>query len=127
MKKIILLALLFIAGYTAQAQQNTWKEMDEFHAVMSATFHPAEENNLRPLKEKSGELLTKAKAWKESAVPAGYNAAIVSPILHKLVKQCKGIQKSVSKNKPDSTLKSRITEAHDTFHEIMEKCRNEKH
>ena len=127
MKKIFLLLTLFISGIAAQAQKAEWKEMKDFHAVMSATFHPAEENNLQPLKEKAAELEAKAKLWQQSAVPAGFNALVTKPILKKLLQQCKLIKKSVNNKKPDTVLKEEITAAHETFHEIMEKCREESH
>ncbi len=127
MKKMLLIALVSTIGLGLQAQKKSWKEMDDFHTVMGATFHPAEENNLQPLKEKAEDLILKAKDWQQSTVPDGFNGDVTKPILKKLVKQCKIIQRSVSKNKPDAVLKNQITAAHDIFHEIMEKCRDEKH
>ena len=121
--------LLFTTFSFAQTKTN-WKEMHDFHAVMSKTFHPAEENNLQPLKESAGELTVMAKTWRSSIVPEGYNGNITKPILGKLVKQCAAIQTAVKKKKSDADLKKMITEAHDIFHEIMEKCRKgdeEKH
>ena len=123
MKKIWIMSLLIIAGLSLRAQKATWKEMHEFHDIMGATFHPAEENNLQPLKDSTAILLEKAKIWQKSVVPEGYNGAITQPILEQLVKECKAIKKAVAEKKPDAELKSMITKAHDTFHEIMEKCR----
>lgn len=97
--------------------------MDNFHSVMSATFHPAEENKLQPVKDSAAALLAKAKAWQKAAVPAGYNAGVTKPILKKLVNQCTVISQSVKAKKTDAVLKQQITTAHDIFHEIMEKCR----
>lgn len=123
--KILLLMLSFFAVSMAVYSQetSTWKEMDDFHTVMSTSFHPSEENNLQPVREKSGELLSKAKAWKNSSVPQGYNRKITRPILKRLVKQCSVIRDAVSDNKPDAELKVMITEAHEIFHELKEKCR----
>lgn len=127
MKKIFLLLTLFISSIAVQAQKAEWKEMKDFHTVMSATFHPAEENNLRPLKEKAADLVAKAKLWQQSAVPDGFNTIITKPILKKLLQQCEEIKRSVKNKKPDTVLKEQITAAHETFHEIMEKCREESH
>ena len=69
----ILALLLLFASITAFAQNKTeWKELSAFHGVMSQTFHPAEEGDLKPIRERSGELVEKAKAWKASAIPADY-------------------------------------------------------
>ena len=89
------LGLLFFSLFALSAQtlfaQHTagaWKEMSDFHEVMSTTFHPAEEGNLQPLRMKAEELYTRAKSWKASAVPAGYDAAKTKDTLKRLVKQC---------------------------------------
>lgn len=121
------LALLTFSAQNMLAQtaktKAPWKEMHDFHDVMSTTFHPAEEGNLAPLKEKSGLLVERAQTWKKSAVPAGYNAEKTADTLKRLVKQCKAVNKAVKKGKPDAELTASITKAHDIFHEIMEKCR----
>ncbi len=124
MKKTILLTcLLLIAGFSFAQQKKAWKEMQEFHVVMGKTFHPSEENNLQPLRNHSAELVEKAKAWKNAVVPDGYNGEAVKPALKKLVKKTVAINKAVKKQRPDAELKKMITEAHDIFHEITEKCR----
>lgn len=121
--KPLFIWMLLLASLNMYAQKADWKQMHDFHKVMGATFHPAEENNLQPLKDSAAVLLTKAKLWQSSPVPAGYNAAIVQPILKQLVTECEAINKAVKQKKPDAELKNMITKAHDTFHEIMEKCR----
>jgi hypothetical protein len=122
-----LFAFLMLFGIITQplfAQKKAeWKEMKDFHTVMSKTFHPSEENNLKPLREMSKDLVSKAEAWKNSSAPEGYDAKLVSPILNKLLDKCKAIDKAIPAGASDSELKIMITEAHDVFHEIMEKCR----
>lgn len=124
---IFALAILLFAPQSAQAQsaakKAVWQEMHDFHDVMSTSFHPAEEKNFAPLKEKSGMLVERAKAWQASAVPAGYKPEITKEVLKRLVKQCKKVDKMVRKGKPDAELFAGINTAHDIFHEIMEKCR----
>ena len=106
------------------AQEAKWKAMENFHAVMSITFHPAEADNLEPVKKNAAELLSRAKAWQKADVPAGYNGSATQPVLKQLVKQCKLINVAVKKNnKTDADLKIMITGVHDIFHEIKEKCR----
>ena len=126
MKKIISLALLIVIlvfNQSVQAQKKApWKEMEDFHTVMGATFHPAEEGKLEPLKTRSSELAAKAIAWKNSTAPEGYNQSAVKKKLKKLAKDAKEINKMVQKNASDRDLKEEITELHDVFHEIMEKC-----
>jgi hypothetical protein len=108
----------------AQDKKAQWPEMVAFHEVMAGTFHPAEKGDLKPLREKAGLLLERAEAWKKSAVPAGYKAEQTAKTLGNLVKQCKGIKKAVKKEKSDKDLTALITNAHEVFHEVMEKCRD---
>ncbi len=132
MKKLMLglfaLIALTVSSTIATAQTTAvkkapWKEMHDFHEVMSVTFHSAEEKNFAPLKEKSGLLVERAKAWQKSAVPAGYKPEVSAEILKRLVKQSKAVNKMVKKGKSDEMLFTEINKAHDIFHEIMEKCR----
>lgn len=124
-KIVVVFVFTLIFSTALFAQKSTWKEMDDFHTVMSTTFHPAEENDLGPVKAKADELVNKAIAWKKSVVPAGYDATLTKPVLKKLVAQLKELQGAVAAKKSDADLKEKITEAHDSFHEIMEKCRKE--
>lgn len=123
MKKIILFVLFAFSIVTLHAQKAEWKEMQDFHGVMSASFHPSEENNLKPLRDSASVLLTKAKIWQKANVPQGYNAHATKDVLKRLVSNCKSIKAAVNKNETDEKLKSMIATAHDTFHEIMEKCK----
>ena len=119
---VILLALITVTAFS-YSQTADWKEMKDFHALMSKTFHPAEDNNLQPTKNNAEQLLTIAKAWQKSTAPAGYSGNVAKPLLKKLVKECKEVKKAVAANKTDAELKQLITKAHDTFHELTEKCK----
>ncbi|MBK6635655.1 MAG: hypothetical protein IPH68_06510 [Chitinophagaceae bacterium] len=124
LKTLFIMILLTWLALPVFAQEAKWIEMENFHAVMSITFHPAEEDNLEPVKKNAAELLSRAKAWQKADAPAGYNGTATQPVLKQLVKQCKLINAAVKKNnKSDAELKIMITRAHDIFHEIKEKCR----
>lgn len=124
MKKLFFASVILLTGIVCHAQKAEWKEMHDFHAIMSATFHPSEENNLQPLRDSAGVLVDKARAWQKSATPQGYDKNVTQPIIKRLVAECEAIKAAVKRNKPDAELKPMIAKAHDTFHEIMEKCRN---
>jgi hypothetical protein len=122
MKKIILFAAAAMLSLASFAQQAEWKQMTDFHGVMSKTFHPAEEGNLKPTKANAAELVSKAKSWQSSTVPAGYDAKLAAPILKKLVESCSALEAGVKAKKSDKELTTLITAAHENFHEIKEKC-----
>lgn len=133
MKSIIKLAVILFAMVPAvafaQEKKPVWAELKNFHSFMSSTFHPAEENNLQPLKEKAVDMLAAAKQWQASEIPSSFKPKETKIQLEKLVKYCTGIVESVSAGANDATLKTMITEAHDVFHTIVGECRNveEKH
>lgn len=121
-KFLLILFALFISPL-AFAGGPTWAELQSFHSVMSKTFHPAEEGNLQPLKANAADLLAKAKAWKAAAVPSGFKKEETTKVLTDLVAKCEEINKAVSAKADDKKLTALITEAHDVFHQIAEKCR----
>jgi hypothetical protein len=124
MKKIAcLLAAAFVLIATVQGQKKEpWKEMKEFHTVMSETFHPAEEGKLAPIKSRSQEMVDKAIAWKKSKAPEGYDKNAVKELLKKLVEGTKELNKLVKENASDNVLTEKLSGLHDVFHEIMEKA-----
>ena len=130
MKKILAL-LLLVSGLSitqpGQAQQKAkWNELESFHEVMSKTFHPAEEGKLEPIRSRSQEMLDKAVAWKSSTAPMGYDKNAVIKYLKKLVKGAKEVNELVKKNAADDKIKKELSELHDVFHKIVEKCEKEE-
>ncbi|MBI5858114.1 MAG: hypothetical protein HZB42_10765 [Sphingobacteriales bacterium] len=123
---IIASAIVFFNPANAQ-QKAKWAELDNFHAVMSTTFHPAEEGKLEPIRTRSQEMVDKAVAWKNSDAPEGYNKDAVKKTLKDLVKGAKELHKMVQDNASDVALTEKLTNLHDVFHQIVEKCRTEEH
>jgi len=119
-------AVLFVKPVTAQ-EKARWNEMEAFHEVMSKTFHPAEEGKLEPIRTRSQEMADKAKAWKSSSAPEGYNKKAVKKSLNTLVKGANEINSLVKSKAADDILKKKLSALHDVFHEIMEKCEKEDH
>ena len=123
MKKILLYLVMAVPFVVTAQEKSDWKEMSNFHTLMSTSFHPSEEGNLKPVKAKSDSLLMAAKLWKASKVPAGYKPKETSETLAKLVKQLGELNTAVKAGKNDDALKGMIKEAHEIFHDIVEKCK----
>ncbi len=126
MKKITELAMVFILGFCAQsfAQETkaSWPEMKTFHSFMAATFHPAEDGNLVPLRQKADSLYITARAWQASVIPGNFKPAETIAALKKLVAKCAGIKKATGAKIDDQALTIMITEAHEIFHHIVGEC-----
>ncbi|AYQ33177.1 DJ-1/PfpI family protein [Runella sp. SP2] len=103
-------------------KQESWPELDDYHAVMAKTFHPAEEGNLKPLYANAEELATKASILKKSVVPTKYQKPGVKESVEALEKESVALAKMVKKKKSEDELKKAIFALHDRFHEVMEKC-----
>ena len=125
MKRILfsLIAVFVISGFNSLNAQKkgAWNEMEAFHKVMSATFHPAEEGKLESIRTRSQEMLDKATAWKKSTPPEGYNTKEVKPLLKDLVKGSKKLNNMVKGNASDKEITDKLTALHDVFHELMDK------
>ncbi|MBK7871185.1 MAG: hypothetical protein IPJ74_11145 [Saprospiraceae bacterium] len=122
MKGLLIAMALLLGAFAAQAQADEWKEMDEYHSIMAATFHPAEEGDLKPVMTRSGELVQKAQAWKKSTFPTQFDKPDIKKSLALLTKESKALDKMVKKGKSEEAVKQAIFALHDRFHEIMEKC-----
>lgn len=127
MKKIASLLVILLGLTVAVSAQAKWKELSDFHDIMSATFHPAEEGKLDPIKTRSQEMIDKAVAWKTSTAPEGFDKAAIKEQLKKLVKGSKELQKLIKNNGTDKQITKKLTALHDLFHEMTEKCKGEDH
>ena len=127
MKKMlaILTMVLLSAGAFAQTKPMDWAELKAYHSVMSATFHPAEEGKLEPIKSRSGEMVEKAVALQKSTPPADFDKKEIKKQVNKLVKGSKDVDKLVKKNAADADITKGLTSLHDVFHEIVGLCSGE--
>jgi hypothetical protein len=130
MKKQFILCIALVAlAFTTKAQStfDAWPELKAFHNIMSATFHPAEEGNLKPIKTQSTELATKANKLQTSLVPAEFNKPAIIIAIKKLAAESKALDVLVKKKAKDAIILKNLTALHDRFHEIVGLCKEEKH
>ena len=120
---VIMLAMIPAISFAQTAKPAPWAEAKAFHSLMSKTFHPSEEGNFAPLKEKADSLLIAAKAWQASKIPDNYKPEETKLTLDKLVQQCTLISGAVAAKAADEKLKVLIADAHDIFHKIVGECK----
>ncbi len=110
-----------------EEEPEAWAEMDAFHEYMAGTFHPSENGDLAPLKEKARAMADAAKAWKESEIPASYQKDGVTETLEKLATESDALAVKVEGGKAsDKELTADINALHERFHEIVERCYHEE-
>ena len=124
MKKSILVSVLFLAvtAVSAQSKMDSWPELKTFHGVMSQTFHPSEEGDLKPIKARAGEMLDKAVALQTSKAPAEFATEKIKASVNTLVAGAKELKMLVDSNQPDEVITKRLSLLHDNFHEIVGLC-----
>lgn len=104
----------------ANPEMAAWnKNVDAYHAIMSSTFHPAEEGNLEPLKSQAENLAARAADWAAAPVPMAMKGKVEGP-LRKLADDSKKIAEMVKNKASDQALTDAITKLHDVFHGLME-------
>jgi len=104
-----------------------WPALGAFHKVMSATFHPMEEGDLKPIKTRSGEMAQRAGEAASSPIPPPFNTPEIAEAVKRLKKDSKALDKLVKKQGTDEQIKSSLTALHDVFHSIVGLCRDENH
>ncbi|HEX6314509.1 MAG TPA: hypothetical protein VFZ73_06595 [Gemmatimonadaceae bacterium] len=101
-----------------------WKEMNAFHRVMAATWHPAsQKSDLAPLKARAKDLVTTADAWAASKAPSMPASCAREPVVGtpaKVAAQARALAALVESGGEDTRLKTALKELHDTF-EVAEK------
>lgn len=127
----VMIFLIFSGVHTISAQSksifDTWAELKTFHGVMSTTFHPAEEGDLKPIRTRSGEMVEKATALAKSKVPTEFNTPAILAAVKNLRSGSKSLHKLVKKQGSDAEVTKSITALHDVFHEIVGLCQDENH
>lgn len=100
-----------------------WKEMNAFHTLLAATFHPAKEKkDLKPLREKSEQLAAASRTWAASTPPAACASdAVRSPIVSISV-DALAIGNQVLASASDADLTLAITALHAKFEAVDKMC-----
>jgi superoxide dismutase len=106
-------------------EKDSWQALKDFHLVMAQTFHPMEEGNMKPIRERSGEMLANAQKLAASKVPASFQSAAITKAIANLVTGAASLDKSIKKKAKDDKIKADLTKLHDTFHEIQGLCSDE--
>ncbi|MCC7232609.1 MAG: hypothetical protein IT242_06665 [Bacteroidia bacterium] len=111
---------------TLEKAATEWKEQVEFHKVMASTFHPMEEGDFKPIRERSVEMMEKAEAWAKSKAPAGKDTPEIKSTLEELVSESRKLNDLIQKETNDKEIGMALTHLHDTFHKIAGLCRESK-
>ncbi len=110
-----------------QHAKSGWKELDIFHDVMSAAWHPAKNDSLSPARASADKLVSAAKAWSAATAPKGCDSPVVKSSVAKLLPETQSVAALVARNADDAVLKAALKTVHDTYHAAESACKPEKH
>ncbi|HLA56949.1 MAG TPA: hypothetical protein VK623_12665 [Flavobacterium sp.] len=126
-KTFAAIALFFAVNNLSAQSLKDWPSLKAFHEVMSATFHPAEEGKLEPIKTRSQELTDAAqKLTQANDVPAAFHTKAIQASVLNLQAKTAEVSKLVASKASDADITKALSEAHDIFHEIVGLCSKEE-
>ncbi len=100
-----------------------WKELDAYHMLMMATWHPAKDKgDLAPTRAKIGEMVTAAQAVAASKAPAACHKPALAKAQAGLAGETQKVQALVASKADDAALKAAMKGLHDAFEVLEEGC-----
>lgn len=122
-KSLFAIAVFFAMNtVSAQTLTNKWKQMHDYHELLSKTFHPAEEGNLNPIKVSSEDLVAKAELLDVETMPQDLRTAKLDENINLLKKQTKVVSELITRKAPNAEIMRAFQNLHDIFHKIVQMC-----
>lgn len=111
------------AEHMKKGGKPAWKELDAYHGLMMATWHPAKDkNDLAPTRGMIGNMVASAKAVAASTAPAACQKPELQKAQAGLTAETEKVQKLVDAKADDAALKSAMKALHDAFEVLEEGC-----
>jgi hypothetical protein len=101
-----------------------WKEMDAFHQLMMATWHPAKgQSDLAPTRAQAGAMADAARVWAAAVVPKACDTPATRSALSALATDSRALAELAAKpSTPDVELKTALKALHDRFEPLEHGC-----
>lgn len=99
-----------------------WKELDGYHQLMMATWHPAKDkNDLAPIRAKAAEMVASAKLVAASTSPMACQKPELLKAQAALPMETEKVAAMVAAKAADTDLKAGLKGLHDRF-DVLEGC-----
>jgi hypothetical protein len=99
-----------------------WAELDAFHTLLMATWHPAQKDSLGPARTMAPTLVTSAEAWAKSKGPAKCDNAAARKVLPGVVADVNAFAAVVARKGTDAEVKAALKKAHEGFVKVAMPC-----
>jgi hypothetical protein len=104
------------------AKAEGWKELDAYHMLMMATWHPAKDkNDLAPIRAKASEMVASAKLVAASKSPMACQKPELLKAQAGLPVETEKVAAMVAAKAADADLKAGLKGLHDSF-DLLEGC-----
>jgi hypothetical protein len=104
-----------------------WKELDAFHELMAASWHPASgKNDLAPARAKAVDMAAAAKKWEASVAPKGCDSPKLKEAVTKVAAGSHEFASLVETKAADVELKEKLGTLHKTFETVEMGCKPAK-
>lgn len=106
-----------------EAKAEGWKELDAYHMLMMATWHPAkDQSDLTATRAKIGEMVAAAKAVAASKAPMMCQKPELAKAQAGLTGETEKVAAMVSAKADDAALKAAMKTLHDRFEVLEQGC-----
>jgi len=106
------------------ASSSGWKELDSFHELLAATWHPVgKSNDLKPIRAKASALSDAAQTWAASKYPKACDTKAIRDAVTTVAADSRTIAGMVAKSAGDAEVKGALKELHTRFEVVEEGCK----
>jgi hypothetical protein len=101
----------------------SWKELDAFHAVLAATWHPVSgKGDFSVIRLKADSLSATAKRWSSSKFPAACDTKEIRDVVTAVTKGSDAVAALVAKQAADAEVKTALSAVHEKFEAVEKGC-----
>ena len=104
-----------------------WKELDAFHELMAATWHPAKSGDLKVIRAKADSLSASAKVWAASKVPTACDTKVVRDAMADVVTGSEKVAQLVASKGADADVRTALHDVHERFEVVEHGCQPKHH
>lgn len=119
---LVLLVTTFAFQMNAQSAATKWSQLNEYHELLSKTFHPAENGNLNAIKNAHDYLVQRSEALDVTMMPSELKSETLIAQVGVLKKMTKKLSELITNKAPDVEIMRTFQNVHDIFHKIEKEC-----
>ena len=126
------LLLSFAAPVSAQDHsaehhgKSAWKELDAFHTLLAASWHPAAKDDFKPIRAKADSLAAAARSWSESKAPTACETKEIKDAIASVMTGSAKVAELVRGSATDADIKAALHDVHERFEVVEKGCKPEK-